>query len=54
VAPLCGQCITPGFSSFIMTGTKAVPFPGRWKDLDDEGRTEQNTLEQNDLAFVIV
>jgi cation diffusion facilitator CzcD-associated flavoprotein CzcO len=41
---------THGFSSF-MTGTEAVPFPGRWMDLDDEGRVEANILEQNDLAY---
>jgi hypothetical protein len=29
-----------------MTGIEAVPFPGRWMDLDDEGR-----MEANDLAY---
>jgi hypothetical protein len=38
-----------GFSSLI-TGTKAVPLPGRWMDLDEEGRIPANVADPNDLA----
>jgi hypothetical protein len=41
---------THGFSSLI-TGTEAVPYPGRWMDLDDEGWLDlANTGEQKHLA----
>jgi hypothetical protein len=38
-----------GFSSLI-TGTKAIPSPGRWMDVEDEGVIQANYLHAESLV----
>jgi hypothetical protein len=42
--------LDPRGVSSLTTGAKAVPSPGRWMDLDDEGQIPVNAADPKDLA----